>query len=180
MKEEWKDIKDYEGLYQVSNLGNVRSLDRYVNYKNIKERLIKGKEIKPVDAGNGYMRVTLSNKNKTRIYSIHRLVAEAFIPNPENKPEINHKKGRKNDNRASELEWCTHKENMEHACETGLKQSKGKTILQYDLQGNFVKEWDSLTEAGKYTKTNKSHICQVCKKQRNKAGNYIWKYKDAN
>lgn len=191
----WKDIKGYEGLYQISNLGNVRSLDKYVNYKNIKQRLIKGKIIKPIDSGNGYMRVSLSNKNNAKAYSIHRLVAEAFMPDKSNFKsmpdedrskvnlddlEVNHKNEfEKWNNRVDNLEWCTRGYNANYGTgnERRIKKNK-KIILQYDLKGNFIREWDSMTDVEKQTKTSKGHICQVCKGKRNKAGNYIWKYKD--
>lgn len=105
MKETWRDIKGYEGLYRVSNFGKIKSF-----YKNGKTKILK-----PVPNFKGYERVTLCNRrgNKT-IYSVHRLVALAFIENPLLKPEINHINGNKRDNRISNLEWVTGKENCLH------------------------------------------------------------------
>ena len=108
MKEIWKDIKGYEGLYQVSNLGNVRSMDRITR----DGRKIKGKNIKPHTNGNSrYLRVALCNNGKIKYENIHRLVAKAFIPNPENKPEVNHKDENPSNNFIDNLEWMTSKEN---------------------------------------------------------------------
>ena len=111
MKEIWKDIKGYEGLYQVSNLGNVRSMDRITR----DGRKIKGKNIKPHTNGNSrYLRAALCNNGKIKYENIHRLVAKAFIPNPENKPEVNHKDENPSNNLIDNLEWMTSKENSNY------------------------------------------------------------------
>lgn len=111
MIEIWKDIKDYEGLYQVSNLGRVRSLDRVVLQKNGFLKTIKGKVLSPSKCGNpkygGYLFVGLSKENVVKEKYIHRLVAEAFIPNPDNLPQINHKDEDKTNNFVGNLEWCS-------------------------------------------------------------------------
>jgi len=114
--ETWRDIEGYEGSYQVSDLGNVRSLDRLdaANHK------LKGQPRKPRLNPDGYFNVTLGKNGKLRTFLVHRLVAQAFIPNPDGKPVVNHLHGIKTDNRASELEWCTSKENVRHAIDTGL------------------------------------------------------------
>lgn len=90
MKEVWKDIKGYENLYQVSNYGNVKSLDRYIKNKNGKMQFYNEKILRPNDS-KGYLKVTLSKNNRQRTFRIHVLVAKTFISNPENKPEVNHK-----------------------------------------------------------------------------------------
>ena len=120
--ETWRDIEGYEGIYQVSDLGNVRSLDREL----ADGRKLKGKPRKSVLDKDGYPRVSLHKNGKQRNFLIHRLVAQAFIPNPDNKPEVNHTQGVKTDNRVSELEWCTSKENTEHAMKTGLLSLAGE------------------------------------------------------
>lgn len=122
MKEVWKDIKGYEGLYQISNLGNVKSLDRKVNAKNNKKRLIKGTFLKLRFNNRNYNIVSLYKNNIQEVRFIHRLVAETFIPNPENKPEVNHIDGDKQNNKIDNLEWCTRTENNKHAWKTGLNK----------------------------------------------------------
>ena len=122
MKELWKDIKGYEGCYQVSNLGRIKSLDRMTN-NQYGEYFMKGRILKnSIIKDKGYCRVSLNNGNGKISTRVHRLVAEAFIPNPENKPEVNHKDGNKLNNCVSNLEWCTNKENIEHSIRTGLKR----------------------------------------------------------
>lgn len=125
MKEIWKDIEGYEKQYQISNFGRVKSLYRELSLdvhprhggpwvKPIKEKIIKQ------DFNMGYLRSALSKNGFTKLYSTHRLVAQAFIKNPDNKPEVNHKNTIKNDNRLENLEWCTGLENMAHAKANGL------------------------------------------------------------
>lgn len=116
---EWKDIKDFEGMYQVSNIGAVRSLERLVNNKQGK-RKVNGGLLKPQLTHKGYLKVFLRKDNKSYPKVIHRLVAEAFVDNLENKPEINHIDGDKTNNRSTNLEWCTRQENIQHSLENGL------------------------------------------------------------
>jgi len=121
MKELWKDIVGYEGLYQVSNLGRVkRLLGERKNLLTGGSSIYKEHEIKRNKIGNQYEYVILSKNKKTRKKYVHQLVAEAFIPNPENKPQINHINGIKTDNRLENLEWVTRSENMQHAYRNNL------------------------------------------------------------
>lgn len=176
MKEIWKDIKGYEGLYQVSNLGNVKSLERYVNHFS-GTRKVQEKILKPVIDNTGYYVVSLWKNNKHSRAHIHRLVAESFIINNDNKPYINHIDGNKLNNNIGNLEWCTPKENNIHAYKIGLNQSC-KKVNQYDLNGNYIKTWNSIKEANCFYKT--SHICECCKdnSNRNIAKGFLWKYAD--
>jgi len=172
MKEIWKDVKNYEGLYQVSNLGRIKSLERYVNHLN-GARIVHEKILKPVIDNTGYYVVSLWKNNKHSRPHIHRLVAQTFIPTIKNKPHINHIDGNKLNNFINNLEWCTPKENVVHAYRTGLNENNRK-INQYDLNGNFIKTWNSIKEAQTFYHT--THIGECCRGTRNKTKNYIWKY----
>ena len=120
-KEIWKDIPNYEGLYQVSNIGNVRTLDKYVNssIKNNDKVKRKSQILKQYNK-RGYLQVTLTVNNKRHYFGVHRLVAQAFIPNPNNFPQVNHKDENPLNNNVKNLEWCTAKYN----CNYGSRNSK--------------------------------------------------------
>ena len=158
-----KDIKNYEGLYAITPEGEVWS------YRN--KRFLK-----PMDNGKGYLYVNLFRDNEKKNYLIHRLVGEAYIPNPENLPEINHKDENKTNNCLQNLEWCDRKYNNNYgACITKRSNSHKKPILQYDLDGNFVREWSSATDVSKEVQAN---ICKCLKGQNKTAYGYKWKYKE--
>lgn len=128
MEEIWKDITGYEGYFQVSNLGNFRSLDRKVKYKKEGQlRNYPGKSLKTETIVEGYQRIVLMKKGVKKRFMCHRLVAQEFIPNPENKPYVNHINGNKSDNRASNLEWCTGEENVRHSFDILNHSMKRKT-----------------------------------------------------
>ena len=134
------------------------------------------------------MEVQLHKDHMRKHCLVHRLVAQAFIPNPENRPQVNHIDGDKHNNRVDNLEWNSVKENQIHAWKTGLKEKtrkvsakeKSKKTLQYDLQGNLIKEWSSVIEASKELNINKGTIANCCRgeKHYNTAGGYIWRYKE--
>lgn len=259
MEEIWRDIKGYEGCYQVSNFGRVKSLDRYVatTGNSSGQRFIKGKIKKQNDwnikNGGSYYAVSLSKNNKNVRYLVHRLVAEAFIPNPDNLPCINHKDENKYNNNVENLEWCTieynnkygtarkrgsektrkpilkfdtngnllkkyislivasveeniSKGNLENVCVhrngkktlngfvfmyeedynkngfIGYKNTKIKAVNQYDLNGNFIRRFDSIKQAAEtipnISKNGRANITAVCKYRQNYAYGYIWRYAD--
>lgn len=122
MNEIWKDIPGYEGYYQVSNLGNFRSLNRIINYRRGLKRLYPGKNLLLEPTKDNYRRIVLMKENRKVRYMAHRIVAITFIPNPNNLPYINHKDGCKSNNNVENLEWCTASENSRHAIRTGLQK----------------------------------------------------------
>lgn len=170
MKEIWKDIAGYEGLYQVSNLGRIRSLDRAVNtwYGT---RKASEKILKPCANKKGYLFVTLSRENKVIPVRINRLVASAFVANPNNLPVVNHKDKNRANNEADNLEWCTVEYNNRYSC--------AKSVVQYDFDGKKITEWEAASDAGKCLWINAGNIIQCCKGNRKTAGGFMWSYKEA-
>lgn len=150
MKEIWKDIIGYEGQYRVSNQGTVTSVERRV-WNGHKMVLWPAKQVGQRLRGHhgGYPAVELSKENKKKPYSVHRLLAIHFIPNPLNKPEVNHINGIKTDYRLENLEWCTRRENMHHADRTGLRNVSGENNYSAKLSPAQVQEIRSLR--GKYS-----------------------------
>lgn len=175
-KEIWKDIVGYEGLYQVSNFGRIKSLKFACN--------IGGKILKPRLRGR-YFVIALYKNNQRKDYSIHRIVAKHFVKNKENKLYVNHKDENSLNNKANNLMWCTHKENMNWGTRNkrisagnSNNPKKCKKVIQLDLNGNFIKEWNSIKEMSKTLKINYSHISACCRNEygRKTAGGYKWKY----
>lgn len=181
--EVWKDIEGYEGKYQVSNLGNVRSFTRWG----------KGKNLKPSASGNPgpYKHVQLVGKGRgdVRSCNIHRLVAKAFVENPEGYPEINHKDGNTLNNVADNLEWCEHLHNMHHALDNGLISHEfergklhpnSKAVIQMEKDGTIVKEWESVNQIQRETDYRASSIFCCCnhRKHYKTAYGYRWEYKN--
>ena len=152
MTEIWRDIKDYEGFYQVSNLGRIKSLDRVVINVNGKKSLYKGKVLSIHYDKNGYVKVCLNKNNKRRKFSVHRLVAEAFIPNPNNYPEVNHIDEVKTNNKVSNLEWCTSEYNKsygtraERSYQTNLKNNSYNKNLEKARESNKAKGYEKQKE----------------------------------
>ena len=149
MKEIWKEITGYEGYFEVSNLGNFRSKDRIIKYKQSGTRLYPGKSLKTETIVEGYQRIVLMKDAIKKRYMCHRLVAQEFIPNPENKPFINHINGNPSDNRACNLEWCSQSENELHSYRTLGNTMRGKTNPKkiYRIDGDIITEYKSISKA---------------------------------
>lgn len=179
MKEIWKDVAGYEGLYQVSNLGNVRSLSHVVRCKNSGFRVQPGKNLKCCFDGN-YMHVTLFNHGVRDIQLVHRLVALAFINNPNNLPQVNHKDGNKLNNNKNNLEWCTPSANNKHAFRMGLNTPQithYRGVLAFRANdGSFVGEYKSQHEAAKTLGLSVCGICSVLHNRCKTIHGYYFKY----
>ena len=188
-KEIWKDIPDYEGLYQASNLGRIKSLKRYVITKHGYQLPVIQKILKQRTSNCGYKRVELNRNGKGKLYSVHRLVAKTFLKDYNEKLQVNHKNGIKSDNNVLNLEMVTPSENQLHSYRVlknipsmknhfGENHVRAVKIDQYDLKNNFIKTWNSIIDASKQLNIQPTCICNNCKGRRKSAGGYIWKYAD--
>lgn len=192
----WKDIVGYEGIYQVSNYGNVKSLDRI----DCRGHKIGGRIISHSKDGGGYHNVKLAKNGNVKTCHVHRLVAEAFIDNPDDKPTVNHINENKDDNTVNNLEWMTYKENAHHGTrmercygnrdykaigenisDSLKKKGRTKPIIQYDKDMNVIAEFDSAVDAAKKYNILASGIGNALKghKRCKTYKGYIWKYKEA-
>lgn len=156
MEEIWKDIENYEGLYQISNLGRIKSL------KCGKEKLKK-----PSNNGRGYLQVCLRKNCERKNFMVHRLVAQAFLSNPNNLPQVNHKDENPHNNCVYNLEWCDNQYNIDY--------SQAKQVFQYDLQGELIKVWKSTMECNR-NGYKQSNVAACCRGKRKTCGGYIWSY----
>lgn len=190
MEEIWKSVPGYEGIYEVSNFGKVRSSDRMIIYENGRRHIKKGKLMANIIDGLGYLRVGLSEKGKTITCKVHRLVATAFIPNPENKSEVNHISGIKINNRTENLEWCTRSENIKHAFrigvktpgmgmlgKTGIKNNLSKQVVQLSKDNSFIKNYVSMAQIEEITGIPGTNISRACQGKLKTAGGFRWMYK---
>jgi len=201
VKEEiWKDINGYEGYYQISNKGNVRSLNRYIKYDDGRVRFHKGKNMKPHPSSSGYLCIKLSKNGLFYHTFLHRLIAEAFIENPNNLPIINHKDENPSNNSIENLEWCTYEynnsyNNLRERRDATFKKrlidgqykkltANSKKIMQFDFTYTPLKIWDTMGDIQRETGIKSGHISLCVRKKRNFAGKdssgnyYRWMYYD--
>ena len=182
----FKEIEGYEGLYAVSNYGHIKSLPRKIfNHKgfwNREERIIK-----PEKDSKGYLRVSFCVNGKSHTFKVHRLVAQAFIPNPECKPQVNHIDGNKQNNNVENLEWCTNQENQIHAVKTGLYHknytpSNSRKILQINKDTDeVIAKYPSINAALRHfnlSVTKRANIVECCRGKQKTGYGYKWKYED--
>ena len=163
-EEIWCPIKGYEGLYEVSDQGRVKS----IGYGD--DRILKS----VIDKG-GYLKVCLCKNGEREWCRIHRLVAKTFIPNPDNLPEVNHKDEDKENNYVQNLEWCDRKYN----CNYGTRNQRiSKLVLQFTKDGEFVREWKSSSEIEMNLGYAHQNISSCCTGKLKSAYNFIWKFKD--
>ena len=163
MKEEWRDIEGFEGKYMASNTGKVKSL----NYnKTGKEKIMK-----PQDNGDGYLFVQLCKDGKVKTCRINRLVAQAFLPNPNNLPEVNHKDENPKNNNVENLEWCSRQYNVDY--------SLSKAVIGIDKVSGLILEFPSVREAERQTDIASSNICACLKGRLKSTGGYYWHYAES-
>ncbi len=159
--EEWRDVKGFESLYKVSNMGQVMNKHGDIMHQ--------------ANNGVGYLQVQLSKDGKSKHFYVHRIVANAFIENPENKPQINHKDGNKQNNNVDNLEWCTNRENSIHACTRSPRRKKG--VVQLDAKTfQEIKKFQTIQQAERQTGIRHERISGACRETKHTAGGYLWRY----
>lgn len=181
MKEIWREHPYYNGIYLISNMGRVKSVDQIVPCKSGATRVHKGKELKQFKNERGYLCVVITKGKKSKIKKVHRLVAETFIDNPQCKPQVNHIDCNKQNNNVTNLEWCTNAENMFHASKNGLVSKN-----HFPIGGEFRKRrvccielhrvFDSIALAAKELKLHSANISFCCRNPDRKTGNYHFRY----
>lgn len=181
MEEVWKPVRGFEGLYEVSNLGQIKSLSRTVHRKNNRNQYIKGRIIRPAKTLDGYLRICLLKSGKRKSFLVHRLVAEAFIPNPKKLLEVNHKDEDKQNNNVNNLEWCSRKYNNNYknhnvkVSRANKNGKKSKPLLQLDLNDNVIKKWPSTQEASRHG-FSQGGVSGCCRGKYKQYKEYHWEY----
>lgn len=177
MREElWKDIKGYEGLYKVSSLGQIKSLTRLLSDGRVWKEHILSQE-----TNYGYKRVVLVKNNIKKHYRVHKLVAQAFIPNPYKYTIINHKDENKANNNIENLEWCSSKYNSNYGnCKYKIANKLSKPVMQYTKNFELLNTYKSLSEVGRQTGYSIGYISQCCNGKCYSAYGYIWRWANEN
>lgn len=195
MEEIWKNIEGYPN-YQVSNMGRVKSLEKTITYSTNNrwgececKRFCEEKILKNYLSKRGYYVVNLSQNGKSTQFKVHTLVAQAFISNPDNKPQIDHINTIRTDNRVENLRWVTNKENMNNPITTkkcsinnnmrnkiGKNHPNSKPVLQFTKDDEFIREWENAVEVSKFLNINRICVYNCCSGKYKTAGNYVWKY----
>jgi len=176
----WKDITNYEGYYQASNFGRIKSVKRYICRGFMNKLRTVPEKIRQASVDNdGYLTIRLHINGIRKNYFVHRLIAETFLENIEKKPQVNHIDGDKKNCHLSNLEWVTQSENIKHSYNVIGRIASGgaiayKPIIQKDMNGNFLNSYKSITDAIKQTKVNNITAC--LKGKYSHAGNYKWEY----
>lgn len=186
MEELWKPIDGYEGYYEVSNLGVIRSVEHYVTRKNGVSFFCRQQIILPFKDRKGYLEVILYKGGRSKHIKVHRAVALAFIPQIQGKAEINHKDENKENNSVPNLEWCDHLSNIRYG--TGIERGRtnrtpkirktvGKPILMIDLNGNIVKRYECISDVC-LDHISSSHVTECCKGKRKMYKQHYWKFEN--
>lgn len=189
MEEVWKDIPLFEGLYQVSNIGNVRSVERIVQF-GLQHRIVKPSNLRFFKKANGYLSVKIYKEGRQHTMYVHRLVAMAFCNGYFDKADVNHKDGNKSNNVSTNLEWCTRSENQLHSVNVLhnrlgnykiCKKWNSKPIVQLSLNGEKIKDWSSAFEVQRVLGLCESSIrkCLYRKKQNQQYHGYKWVYAES-
>ena len=168
VKEIWRPVVGYESLYEVSSFGRVRSLDRIIIYPNGRKHFYKGQIMKSHKDKYGYLVILLSKNGIDKNYFIHRLVAETFIPNPDNLPQVNHKSEVKTENFVWNLEWISNMDNVIY--------SQGKQVEQYTIEGNLIATYPSAGKAARQNGLYRTNISNCCLGKLKTVGGFIWRY----
>lgn len=178
MSEVWRDVPGYAGVYQVSDHGSVRSIDRMVNGRNGSTHIRKGHTLRSYRVNGGYCAVSLNNGGSQKNFLVHRLVAMAFIPNPNNYETVNHIDENKCNNTVSNLEWLTLIENNRYGShDERMRKTLSFPVIQYSLDGEFIQEFGSMAEVHRETGFNAASIGKAARGIYKQSNGYIWKYK---
>ena len=168
-KEIWKDIEEYDGIYQISNQGNVKSLQNYRKGSILKPRLKKG-----------YYQIGLRKNSKRKWYAVHRLVAQAFIPNPDNLPQVNHKDEDKLNNNVGNLEWCSASYNNCYGTRLQRVSENNKLrkpVIKYDMENNFIEKYSSVCEATRKNNVSSApSISECCRGKIKQVKGFIYRF----